>query len=173
VGGGAQVDRLVVHNAPKRTPPHKQRTTTKHYTATNWERSQKKSPVNCAVVANDVPRRKTRLAASQSNIVNSPNMGPSSSSHTHTVGDPPDLVKLQHKTLLVTPMKTTDPDHFACGPRLFHRLTLLCQGLRYLKPMREQHLRLAVAEDTTTMRTNSSPPCPRSVVNLPGGLVGL
>jgi hypothetical protein len=32
------------------------------------------------------------------------------------------------------PRKTTGPGHSAWGARLFHRVTLLCQGHRYLRP---------------------------------------
>jgi hypothetical protein len=71
---------------------------------------------------------------------NSSTMEPSTSSRTHTVGNPPDLAKLQCKTPVEVPMKTTKPGLSAWGPRHFHRLTLLCQGLRYLKLLREQHL---------------------------------
>jgi hypothetical protein len=66
-------------------------------------------------------------------------------------------VRLQHKTPVVASKKTTDPCHSTRGPRLFHCLTLLCQGLGYLKPLREQRLHPAVAGDHRTMRNNPSP----------------
>jgi hypothetical protein len=44
---------------------------------------------------------------------------------------------------------TTDSGHSVWGPRLIHRLTLLCQGLRYLKPVREHRFRPTVTEVTT------------------------
>jgi hypothetical protein len=82
----------------------------------------------------------------------------------HKIGDPTVPVKLRHKTPVVATMKTIDLVHTAWGPRLSHRLTLLCQGLRYLKLLREQHLRLAVAGDTTT-------PCtPTQVLQYPRAL---
>jgi hypothetical protein len=50
-------------------------------------------------------------------------------------------------------MKTIDPGLSAWGSRLSHHLTLLCQGLRYLKLLREQHLRPTEAGETTEPRT--------------------
>ena len=89
--------------------------TTKHYTATTWERSQKKPLANCAVVTNAVPRQMSRPAANQSDISNYSTMGPSPSSRTHTIVDPPVPVEHQKNTLITAPMKTTDPSHSAWG----------------------------------------------------------
>jgi hypothetical protein len=58
-------------------------------------------------------------------------------------------------------------DHSAWGPRLTHRLNLLCQGLRYLKLLRKHHLRLAVIEKHhSTMHASSSSPAPMAPLHL-------
>jgi hypothetical protein len=121
-----------------------------HTTTTNWERTQQKSHVNYAVVTNVVPLQKPRHAASNSKLLHHGTMPlePRARTHTHTQLMIPFPVKLQHKTPVVASVKTTDPDHSAWGSHIFHRLALLFQGLRYLKPLREQHLRPAVAGDT-------------------------
>jgi hypothetical protein len=93
--------------------------------------------------------------------------GSSSSSRTHKIADPPAQPKRRQRTPVATPIKITDPGHSAWGPRLFHCLTLLHQGLRYLNPLREQCFRPAVTEVTTALCTptqdssthGSSAPC--------------
>jgi hypothetical protein len=50
----------------------------------------------------------------------------------------------------LAPLKTTDPDHSAWGPRLTYHFTLLCQRLIYLKPLREHHVHPAITENTAT-----------------------
>jgi hypothetical protein len=95
--------------------------------------------------------------ASLSIISNSSTMGPPPQP-AHTIGNTPVPVKFQHNTLVIASMKTTDTSRSAWGPTLF--LTLLCHGLRYLKPLREQNLRPAVISHHCTMHTNSSPPAP-------------
>ena len=84
-------------------------------------------------------------------------MGLSPSRRTDKIVDPSAPVVHQQNTPIAAPINTTDPDHSAWGPRLSHRFTLLCQGLRYLKPQREHHLRPAVTELTTA-------PCPPAQV---------
>jgi hypothetical protein len=105
--------------------------------------------MNCAVVTDVVLRQKSRPAASKSNISNSSTMGPPPSSPTHTHVDPPVLVKLQHRTLIVVPMNTTGLGHLRGGLAFFHRLAILYQTLRYLKLPREQHVCPAVTGGTT------------------------
>jgi hypothetical protein len=56
-------------------------------TVTKLEEEPKETPMNCDVVANDQPRQKTQLAASDSKS-NSSAMDLSPSSCTHTVGNP-------------------------------------------------------------------------------------
>jgi hypothetical protein len=109
----------------------------------------------------------SRPAVGLGSISNPSTMGLSPSSHIHTIGDPPILVNLQHKNPAITLMKTTYPGHSSWGPRLSHRLTLLCKGLRYLKPLREQHLRPVIAGDT------SAPCAPTQVLQHPWALYTL
>ncbi|CAO2037846.1 unnamed protein product [Urochloa humidicola] len=85
-------------------------------------------------------------------------MGVSPSSHTQDRRSPYP-VDLQQNTLIAVPMKITDPGHSAWGPRLFHRLALLCQRLRYLNetakratPPNNQHL-----DPHSTKHDNSRP----------------
>jgi hypothetical protein len=63
---------------------------------------------------------------------------------------------------------TTDPGHSAWGPRLIHRLILLCQGLRYLKPeggnasaqpSPRSQPQQACQLKTSGARGSSAPPC--------------
>ena len=94
-------------------------------------------------------------------------MGPSPSSRTHTIGDPHVPVKLQHKTPVVAPMKTTDPGHSVWGPCLSHCFTPLpktqiSEAAKRATPppsRRRRHHR--------TMHTNSSPPEPMDPLHLP------
>ena len=58
-------------------------------------------------------------------------------------------VDLQQNTPVAATMENTDPDHSAWGTRLSHRLALLCQGLRYLKPLWERYIRPADTGVTT------------------------
>jgi hypothetical protein len=105
--------------------------------------------MNCAAVTNIDPRQQTRPAASQSDNLSSSTTGPSTSSRTKKVADPPAPTKRRQKTPVMAPMQITDPGHSAWGARLIHRLTLHCQGLIYLKPVWKQRTRPAVTEVTT------------------------
>ena len=53
----------------------------------------------------------------------------------HTIVDPPAPVMFRQNTPVAALIENTDPGHSAWWPRLTHRLALLCQGLRYLKPL--------------------------------------
>ena len=72
-----------------------------------------------------------------------------SPSSTHTIVDPPIPMELQKNTHVAAPKKTTDPGHSAWGSRPSYRLALLCQGLRYLKPLWERYIRPADTGVTT------------------------
>jgi hypothetical protein len=71
---------------------------------------------------------------------------------THKGRRNPAPAKNQQKHPVTASLKNTDPGHSAWGPRHIHRLTLLCQGLRYLKN------RLG--------STTSTQPSPRSPLHL-------
>ena len=94
----------------------------------------KEAAANCAVVANAVPRQEPQPAASPNGYPNSSTMGLSPSSRTNMIVDPSAPVVHQQNTPIAAPINTTDPGHSAWGPRLSHRLSLLCQELRYMKP---------------------------------------
>jgi hypothetical protein len=126
------------NNAPNKTLHH-----------LNLEEKPEAATMNCAAVTNVVPRQQTRPAPSQSDNSSSSTTGPSTSSRTKKVADPPVPTKRRHRTPVMAPMQATDPGHSAWGPRLIHCLTLHCQGLRYLKPVWKQRTRPAVTEVTT------------------------
>jgi hypothetical protein len=68
------------------------------------------------------------------------------------VVETPSPAKYQRKHPVTVPLKITDLGHSAWGPRHFHRLTLLCQGLRYLR--------------NQLGSTTSAQPSPRSPLHL-------
>jgi hypothetical protein len=114
-----------------------------------------------------VPRQKSRPAASLSGNQSSFTKGLSLSRRTHTTVDPPAPALLRRNTPVATPRRITDPGHSARGPRLTRRLTLICQRLRYLKPLQEHHLRLAETKIIAALCINSKHPTPMSPLHLP------
>ncbi|KAF8719399.1 hypothetical protein HU200_024109 [Digitaria exilis] len=77
------------------------------------------------VVTNDVPPKPQPAAG--------PNSPPKLLHHGADTKSHPHNPKLQQTTPNSVPIKATDPGHSVWGPRLSHRLTLLCQGLIYLR----------------------------------------
>ena len=93
----------------------------------------KEATVSCAVIANAVPHQHGPLQTIAATR-NSSTMGKSPSSHTHDRQSPsPSRSSAEHSRR--SEIENTDPGHSVWGPRLSHRLALLCQELRYLKPL--------------------------------------
>jgi hypothetical protein len=109
-----------------------------------------------------------RPAARQSSNSNSSTTGPSPSSRTRLAVDPHAPTKASAESSRHGTNATTDLGHSVWGPRLIHRLILLCQGLRYLKPeggnasaqpSPSSQPQQACQLKTSGARGSSAPPC--------------